>query len=67
MSFPQSAIDAFIQGTNLDMDHYPDMKGVIFNFSLSKDHWQEETELLKYWSKLVKKYSPKTYAELSHH
>lgn len=64
MSYPQSAVDAFVDSTTLARERYPDMEGIIFKFSLSQDHWQEEVELMKYWSQLVKNYSPKTYAEL---
>ena len=63
-SFPQTAIDAFVNSTKLELEDYPDMKGIIFLFALSKDHWQEEVELLKYWSQLIEKYAPELFVEL---
>ncbi|MDO8499290.1 MAG: hypothetical protein Q7S66_01370 [bacterium] len=64
MSYPQTAIDAFGGLTKLDRDDYPDMNGIIFNCALSKDHYTEELRLLRYWSELIKKYSPAIYSEL---
>lgn len=65
MSFPQTAIEAFGKKENLlKQEDYPDTSDIIVSFKLSKDHWQEEIELLKYWSELVKKYAPDLYVKL---
>ncbi len=64
MSFPQTAIDAFIKSNKLKNEDYPDMSGIVVHFALSKDNWQEEVNLLKYWSELIKKYAPDLYLGL---
>jgi len=64
MSFQQSAIEAFDTPKVLERENYPNMSGIIFHFSLSKDNWQEEMKVLKNWSELIRTYSPRLYEEL---
>lgn len=64
MGFPESAVVGFVQEKCLDRDKYPDLNSIVFNFALSEDEWKNEVKLLKYWSELLKKYSPTIYEEL---
>jgi len=64
MSFPQSAIEAFDSPEALERKKYPNMSGIIFRFSLLKNNWQEEINLLRKWSKSIKSYSPQSHKEL---
>ncbi len=68
MSYPGTAIEAFGKKKlqfNEEDENYPDFKDIIFKFQLSKKNWQEEFELLKKWSKSIKKYSPETFNDLN--
>lgn len=65
MGFPQTAVDAFKKRENLlKQENYPDMSEIVVNFKFSKDNWQEEIRVLKYWSQLIKKYAPDLYLTL---
>ena len=65
MGFPESAIEAFGNSKTLAREKYPDMQGLIFKFILSEDHWQEEMEVMRNWTKLIEDNAPELYKELS--
>jgi hypothetical protein len=64
MGFPETAIKTFGAPEALDRNDFPNMSGIPFSFSLSKEHWREEFEVLKKWTAMIKEYSPKTFSEL---
>ena len=64
MGYPQTAIDAFVNGKLLTDKDYPDMRGIIFNIKFSQGHWPDELKILKEWSEAIRKYSPETYNSL---
>ena len=65
MGFPESAIEAFGNSKTLAREKYPDIQGLIFKFILSENHWQEEVEVMRNWTKLIKDNAPELYRELS--
>jgi len=65
MGFPETAIEAFGNSKTLAREKYPDMKGLIFKFILSEDHWQEEMEVMRNWTELIRVNAPELYRELS--
>lgn len=65
LGYPQSATDGFVGLNTLDRKNWPDMKGIIFRMALSKENYQQEIELLKKWSDLIKENAPETYEILS--
>lgn len=65
MGYPKTAVDAFLnKEKRLPRDAYPADREVIFQIILSKDHWQEELEILRKWSGAIKEYAPDLYAQL---
>ena len=66
MGYPESAIAAFGKKEKiLPNENYPSMKGIIFDFKLSKDNWQEEINVLKRWSRVIELVAPDIYKELN--
>lgn len=64
MGYPKTAINAHFEGETLSRENYPEMKDIIFNMKLSKEHWQKELEILKNWSNAIKEYAPNLYKQL---
>ena len=66
MGYPETAVQAFTNKELLDSQTERELIGAdgnIFTVKFSKDHWQEELELIKTWNQAIKKYAPDTYRE----
>jgi hypothetical protein len=68
LGYPESAVDAFVNGTMLDMDDVPvstdhvtanEMK--LLNHRLSKDDWQQEVRYLADYARSIQQLCPELY------
>ena len=68
LGYPESAVDAFVNGTMLDMDDVPvstdhvtanEMK--LLNHRLSKDNWQQEVRYLADYARSIQQLCPELY------
>lgn len=71
LGYPATSIQAYAQKTFLLPDEVPaeirERPLMKFKpFSLSRDHWQEELEVVRSWAEAVKTLSPRIYAEVIH-
>ncbi len=73
LGYPESACDAFVNKTTIDYSELPKeerkriLKEGTLKFSpfyFSRDHWQEELDLVKKWQQLIKEKSPNLYEEM---
>lgn len=76
--YPETAVEAFVKGEiisdyskwwwSLPEEKRKDLEkeGImnLLNFSLSKEHWEEELETLRRWQKVIKEKAPKLWEKL---
>jgi len=73
LGYPETAVEAFVSGDELDYRELPKEEirkltkegtSKFLDFHLSKDHWQEELNLVKRQQALIKEKFPNLYKEI---
>jgi hypothetical protein len=54
--FPLTAVNAFVNGTSLDIRKQDELKPKHMGFRLSPDHYEEEAAVAEEWQKILKEY-----------
>jgi hypothetical protein len=70
LGYPESAVDAFVNGTMLDMDKVPKFTDYVtanemklLNHRVSKDNWEQEVRYLADYARSIKALCPELYEE----
>ena len=63
MGYPETAIKAFGTDEKISNDVLPD-EDIVFSFTLSKNHKDEEMEVWRKWSRAIKENAPDLFKKL---
>ena len=58
MGYPQTAVEAFLKGELYDEPLPEDIENSIFKLRFSRDHYEEEFEVVRKWNQAIEEYCP---------